>query len=67
MYVNATGMAMHAGTHDEGPPERTMPPGWVLDKIADEKLSGRFDTSRANQCPACFQVRSANGTCGGCP
>jgi len=39
-------------------------PNWLLDKIAEEKLTGNFNVRRNNQCLACFQVRSVNGSCG---
>jgi hypothetical protein len=42
---------------------RVSVPGWLLDKIADQKLTGGFNVRRSNQCPNCFEVRSANGTC----
>jgi hypothetical protein len=42
---------------------RYVPPMWLLDRIADEKLTGRFNVKRSNLCPECFQFRSANGTC----
>jgi hypothetical protein len=32
----------------------TMPPAWVLDKIADESLHGGFTGSRYGTCPSCF-------------
>jgi hypothetical protein len=38
-------------------------PGWLLDKIAEEKLTGGYDIRRSNQCPTCFEARSVNGTC----
>jgi hypothetical protein len=43
---------------------RTMPPMWVLDRIADEKFSGGFDVRKSNVCPNCFEARSVNGACG---
>jgi hypothetical protein len=39
-------------------------PAWLLDKIADEKLTGNFNVRRSNQCRTCFQVKSSNGSCG---
>jgi hypothetical protein len=39
------------------------PPQWVLDKIAEETITGRFNTKRDNRCPTCFMCRSANGSC----
>jgi hypothetical protein len=44
-------------------PAHTTPPGWLLDKIADEKLTGRFNVRRSNICPECHEARSVNGTC----
>lgn len=44
--------------------DKNKPPTWLLDKIADEKLKGGFNTSRSNQCPICFQQKSKNGSCG---
>ena len=38
-------------------------PGWLLDKIADEKFLAGWDTRRSNQCPTCFEFRSVNGSC----
>ena len=38
------------------------PPQWVLDRIAEESITGKYDTS--NVCGSCFQARSVNGTCG---
>lgn len=44
-----------------------MPPKWVLDAIADEKRDqgwkGR-QLTRKNQCMTCFELKSANGSCG---
>lgn len=51
---------------EDDQPDRTCPPPWVLDKIADEKLTGGFDMRRSNQCKTCFQARSVNNACG-CP
>lgn len=45
-------------------PDVHKPPQWLLDKIADEKLSGGFVTKRRNLCPTCHQYRSRNGMCG---
>lgn len=43
---------------------RPMPPQWVLDRAADEKLYGGYTAKqRKNVCPDCFEVRSLNGTC----
>ena len=42
---------------------RQSVPGWLLDKIAEEKLTGNFNVRRSNQCLTCFQAKSVNGTC----
>ena len=39
------------------------PPQWVLDRLADEKFTGKFDVSRSNMCQTCFCAKSVNGTC----
>ena len=51
------------------------PPMWLLDRLADEKLTGGFKVGRkvddptgrfkvgANVCPRCYQARSVNGSC----
>jgi len=41
-------------------PKRTMPAGWILDKIADEKLSGGYKTTT---CPKHFIKLSVSGEC----
>lgn len=40
-----------------------MPPQFVLDKIANQKLSGGYKTVKSNICPKCFTAKSVNGTC----
>lgn len=47
-------------------PKRSMPPQWALDKAADEKLTGNFNTRKSNICGTCFEAKSVNGSCG-CP
>jgi hypothetical protein len=42
---------------------KNKPPKWLLDKIADEKLTGNFNVRRSNQCLICFEVKSVNGSC----
>jgi hypothetical protein len=57
---------------DEGnwPGGRCKPPEWLLDKIADEKLTGgyRIRPNRKGKvrnpvCPDCYEARSTNGSC----
>jgi hypothetical protein len=42
---------------------KTNVPGWLLDKIAEERLTGRFNVRKSNLCPGCGEYRSVNGTC----
>lgn len=39
------------------------PSSAVLDAMAEQKLTGGFDTKRRNLCVRCNQYKSANGTC----
>ena len=39
------------------------PPSWVLDRIADEKRTGGYNTKRSNLCEGCFTYKSDNGAC----
>ena len=41
----------------------TMPPQWLLDRLAEEALTGGYDVSPQNICPSCFTARSVNGAC----
>jgi hypothetical protein len=44
-----------------------MPPQSVLDRIADQKLSGgykRIRNGQSNVCGECFETKSVNGSCG---
>lgn len=44
---------------------RKAPPGWLLDKLADEALRGGWSVKQTrNVCSECFQARSVNGSCG---
>jgi len=45
---------------------RNKPPGWLLDKLAEEKLKGGYNTRKDNLCTGCYQYKSVNGSCG-CP
>lgn len=38
-------------------------PGWLLDKIAEEKLGGGYTSKRNPVCPNCFVRKATNGTC----
>ncbi len=40
------------------------PDWWLIDKIADEKLTGGYNTKKSNCCERCWQFRSTNGKCG---
>ncbi len=41
----------------------TMPPSWVMDRLAEESITGKYDVSPSNICGSCFTARSGNGTC----
>ena len=43
--------------------EGACPPQGVLDRIAEEKFTGKYNTKRANLCPDCKTFRSVSGTC----
>jgi hypothetical protein len=38
-------------------------PFFLIDKIADEKLTGRYNTKKSNLCDSCFTYKSKNGSC----
>lgn len=48
--------------------ESKMPGQATLDRIADEKLTGRYRRTNkngtSNVCTECFTTKSVNGTCG---
>jgi hypothetical protein len=64
MYVNATGLAIHRGRHDDNDDRPGIPPQWLLDLIADRKMTGGFSTRPSNLCHGCCQYRSVSGACG---
>lgn len=39
------------------------PPQYVLDRIAEESITGKYNVSASNICPECFMARSSSGTC----
>ena len=43
--------------------EGTPPPQYVLDRLAEEIITGGYDVSETNICPSCFTARSNSGTC----
>lgn len=43
--------------------EGSVPHQSVLDRIAEETITGKWNVKRANRCPKCFTYRSANGEC----
>jgi hypothetical protein len=43
--------------------EGSIPPQYVLDRLAEEAFTGKYDVSASNICPSCFTAKSANGTC----
>lgn len=52
------------GKYDMFDKKRPGLPGWLMDKIAEEKLTGGYDTRKKNLCPNCFTYKSVNGSCG---
>jgi hypothetical protein len=42
---------------------RKVPPQYILDKIADEKLTGKFNVRKSNVCQSCYVAKSVNGSC----
>jgi hypothetical protein len=42
------------------------PPGWILDKIAEEKRTGGYNVKASNICDIHHIARTKNGTCVGC-
>lgn len=39
------------------------PPSWLIDKINEEKLTGRFNVKKSNICTVHNIARTVNGTC----
>jgi hypothetical protein len=63
MFLNATLIASNRGEYDAQRESTPHPPQYVLDKIADEKFSARFNIRRSNQCSNCFEVKTVTGSC----
>jgi NADH:ubiquinone oxidoreductase subunit len=42
----------------------TVPPQWVLDRIAEERITGKYNVRKSNLYDECHEYRSVNGTCG---
>jgi len=45
------------------PNEKKVIPGWLIEKIWLEKLTGGFDCKKSNICQTCFVARSSAGSC----
>jgi hypothetical protein len=43
--------------------KRPAPSGDMMDRIADEKLTGKYNVSRKNRCDQCWTYKSTNGAC----
>ena len=41
----------------------SMPPQHVLDRLAEEGITGKYDVSPGNICPSCHTARSVVGSC----
>jgi hypothetical protein len=39
------------------------PPGWLIDKIVEEKRTGGYNTKKSNICVTHNIARTKNGTC----
>lgn len=39
------------------------PPKWLLDKIAEESITGKYNTRPSNLCTECFTFRSVGSSC----
>jgi hypothetical protein len=63
MIINRTAVNFHHGLYDEPKESRKCPPQFVLDRIADEKLTGRFNIRKSNICQECYVAKSVNKTC----
>lgn len=40
-----------------------VPPSWVLDKLADETISGRYTLTKNPRCEKCGVLKSLTGEC----
>lgn len=40
-----------------------MPPSWVMDRLAEESLTGKYDVTPGNICTTCHTARSVCGDC----
>lgn len=60
--VREHGFALQAYNREHSDGVR-KPPNWVLDKIADEAITGKYNTKRSNLCQGCNTFKSVSGTC----
>ncbi len=44
-------------------PKRPMPSQDLLDRTADEKMTGNWNVRKSNICTECFETKSVNGSC----
>jgi len=51
------------GGADFGVEKGNVPPQWVLDRMAEEKITGGYRTRKDNLCDRCHTYRSVNGAC----
>jgi hypothetical protein len=45
------------------PGTRSAPPGWLLDRIANEKLTAGYSLRKNPVCPTCRVQKARNGSC----
>lgn len=39
------------------------PPSWVMDRLAEEAFTGKYNVAQSNICPSCFTARPVTGEC----
>jgi len=42
---------------------KRTPPRWLLDKIAEETITGKWNVKRYNRCDECNTFRASSGAC----
>lgn len=56
-------VALHQQEREGNFPGRKVPPGWLLEKIWNEKVSGGYTAKRNPACPICHVRKSNSGDC----
>lgn len=63
MYVQKSSVARREAQGSCCDAVTNRPQGWLLDKMAEEKLTGKYNVRRSNKCSTCNTFRSVNGSC----